>query len=69
MTGTIRKIVECVRDSDGQVFASYPLSYRLTLGPSAPPDMIKEAKDCLISDGFVNPPFDFRGISFRIRDA
>lgn len=51
------------------MIAAYPLSYPLTLGPLAPPDLIKEAREQLINDGFVNPPFDFVGIDFRIRDA
>jgi hypothetical protein len=35
MSGMVTKIVECVRN--GEVIASYPLSYGKTLGPSAPP--------------------------------
>jgi hypothetical protein len=67
MSGMVRKIVDCLRD--GKVIASYSLSYAVTLGPSAPPDLIKEAKENLIRQGLVNPPFDFTGIEFRIRDG
>ena len=45
MSGMVTKIVECVRN--GEVIASYPLSYGKTLGPSAPPStgaLIEEAK-------------------------
>ena len=67
MSGTVMKIVECIRN--GKVFAAYPLAYGLTLGPSATPDLIREAKECLIREGHVKPPFDFTGISFRVLDA
>lgn len=66
MSGVVTKIVDCIRD--GTVIASYPLSYGVTLGPSAPPDLIKEARESLIYQGLVKPPFDFSRISFRIRD-
>jgi len=67
MSGTVQKIVECIRD--GKIIAAYKLGYGLTLGPSAPPDLIKEAKKSLIMEGHVKPPFDFSGISFRVLDA
>ena len=66
MSGTVTKIVDCVRN--GEVIASCPLSYGITLGPSAQPDLIKEAKESLINQGLVKPSFDFTGIEFKIRD-
>ena len=67
MSSVVKKTVDCVRD--GKVIASYRLSYGVTIGPSAPPDLIKEARDTLINQGLVKPPFDFTGISFKIRDG
>jgi hypothetical protein len=67
MSGTVTKIVDCLRN--GEVIASYPLSYGITLGPSAQPDLIKEARESLVNQGLVKPPFDFTGIEFRIRDG
>jgi len=67
MSGIVRKIVDCLRD--GKVIASYPLSYAVTIGPSTPPDLIKEAKESLIHQGLVKPPFDFTGIEFRVREG
>jgi len=67
MSGVVKKIVDCVRS--GTVIASYPLSYAVTIGPLAPPDLIKEARESLIIQGLVKPPFDFTGIDFRIRDG
>jgi len=67
MSGTVRKVVECIRD--GKVFAAYPLAYALTQKPTAPPDLIQEAKENLLREGHVAPPFDFSGISFRVIDA
>ncbi|HEY5328288.1 MAG TPA: hypothetical protein VIJ79_00245 [Acidobacteriaceae bacterium] len=52
-----------------KVFAAYPLAYGLTSGASAPPDLIQEAKESLIMEGHVKPPFDFSGITFRVLDA
>jgi hypothetical protein len=66
MSGTVTKIVDCVRN--GEVIASYRLGYGITLGPSTPPDLIGEAKENLINQGLIKPPFDFEGIKFRIRD-
>jgi hypothetical protein len=66
MSGVVKKIVDCIRN--GKVIASYHLAYGITLGPSSPPDLIAAAKDNLINDGFVKPPFDFTGLEFRIRD-
>ncbi len=59
------KIVDCVRN--GEVIASYRLGCGITLGPSTPPDLIREAKESLINQGLVKPPFDFAGIEFKIR--
>jgi hypothetical protein len=67
MPGTVRKIVECIRD--GKVIARYDLAYGLTLGPSGQPDLIKEAQETLKTDGTIKPPFDLTGISYRILDA
>jgi hypothetical protein len=70
MSGMVTKIVECVRN--GEVIASYPLSYGKTLGPSAPPStgaLIEEAKKNLINEGIVKPPFDFTEIEFKIWDG
>lgn len=57
MSGMVTKIVECVRN--GEVIASYPLSYGKTMGPSAPPStgvLIQGAKQNLINEGFVKTP-------------
>jgi hypothetical protein len=66
----VTKIVDCLRS--GEVIASYPLSYGITLGPSSPPSsgaLIEESKTNLINQRIVKPPFDFAEIEFKIRDA
>jgi hypothetical protein len=68
--GTVTKIVDCMRG--GKVIVSYSLSYGITLGPSSPPDLINGAagaKESLINDGWVKPPFDFTGWNFSVRDS
>jgi hypothetical protein len=68
--GTVTKTVDCQRG--GKVIASYRLSYGITLGPSTPPDLINGAdgaKESLINDGFVKPPFDFTGWDFIVRNG
>jgi hypothetical protein len=66
MVQYVKKIVDCLRG--GQVIGSYPLTYVITDVPSDPPDLIKEARDSLILEGVIKPPFDFAGIEYRIRD-
>lgn len=49
MRGVVTKIVDCIRN--GEVIASYTLSYGITLGLSAPPSrekLIEDAKRNLI---------------------
>lgn len=67
MSGMIYKTVDCLRN--GELIASYPLSYAITIVPSVPPDLIEEAKASLIHEGVIKPPFDFSGMAFRIRDG
>jgi len=67
MEDLIKKIVDCV--IHGRTIASYPFGYAVTLGPSEPPDLIQEAKECLANDGLVRPPFDFSSVEFRFRDG
>ena len=59
--------MDCIRG--GQVVASYPLAYGLTAAPPPPPDLIATARESLILEGHVKPPFDFTGFEFRIRNA
>ncbi len=64
---TTQKIVDCIRN--GQVIASYKLGYETTIGPSATPDLIATAKENLINEELVKPPFDWSGIDFKIRSG
>jgi hypothetical protein len=66
--GDANVIVECLRD--GKVIASYPFLCPGTADRSATPDkaaLIEEAKEKLVEQGFVRPPFGYKGIEFKIR--
>jgi hypothetical protein len=65
MSDLVTVTVNCRRD--GKLIAAYPISYAVTLGPSAPPSresFIAEAKANLTNEGLARPPYE--GIQFEV---
>ena len=65
MSEWVKKDVACSRD--GEYFAFYPGFYKPDEARTGVPNLIATAKDWLIKEGFVKPPYDFSGILFELR--